>query len=163
MRPAGVRGLPGLPVDRGERIAIVAGAQPAPPEPFVIGDFHIFRHDARDAWLMDADETRQWDLPLGAVVCTVRVDDALPIHDEVHKPGLHIWMLRPDYPMICEPHVKGELRQMHGIEEEYPLGDFTPSRWGWMLTDPQPCDPIPCKGKQGVFALPADVAEAAPR
>jgi hypothetical protein len=43
-------------------------------------------------------------------------------------------------------------------DDQLQLGDFTPGRWGWLLSDPQPCDPIPCKGKQGVFVLPDDVA-----
>lgn len=51
-------------------------------------------------------------------------------------------------------HVRGDQ------SDQLPFGDFTPGRWGWMLTDPRPCDPVPCKGRQGVFALPDDVAGA---
>ena len=162
MRPDGVRGLPGLAVERGERIAIVAGAS-VPPDAVSFGGWTVWRWgtgakmDRRGVHEVTGDEI---DLPLGAVVCTAVVADALPITDEMRRPGRHIWLLRPEYPMVCEPFTPGEMRPMHGIEDELTLGDFTPGRWGWMLTDVQPCDPIPCKGQQGVFRLPADVTEA---
>ena len=169
MRPDGVRGLPGLAVERGERIAIVAGA--TPPEvglrlgvdaPITTSEFLV-----TEGWrLLDLCNEEAHPLPLGAVVCTVVVDDALPIcggedgGDLLNTAeamgrnltaGGGLWLDRwPD-----EDH--GHRTSM---PDQLPLGDFTPGRWGWVLTDPRPCEPVPCKGRQGVFALPDDVAGA---
>ena len=188
MRPAGVRGLPGCSVERGERIAIVAGAQ----KPKRRHETHwgsrdddtdplIEAYEAPWLWTEYDDGTggywEWWGGPglggvfaLGAVVCSVVVADALPIIDAsgmsagdgtVSVPdglyrtgpagsdldgrrGHHLWQLHDDWP--------------HQVSDHLPLGDFTPGRWGWMLTDPQPCEPIPCKGRQGVFVLPGDVS-----
>lgn len=158
MRPDGVRGLPGLPVERGERIAIVAGAR----RPSGHGDHY-------GEWRLSLGESvpiihalslpyRWHPLPLGAVVCTVAVDDALPIlgeYGEVHEKELTIGPgpMLTAYRHYCD-------WQGTGYDDQLPLGDFTPGRWGWLLSDPQPCTPIPCKGRQGVFRLPDDVTEA---
>ncbi len=145
----------------GERIAIVAGAQ---------GPGWLSRADVGQAAL---------PLPLGAVVCTVTVDDALPIvvpmtdppHDHLTPTtdghlmwwkftpvmGQRRWSAASRHPMLNERTVVGGRRDPD-LDPQLPLGDFTPGRWGWLLSDPQPCDPIPCKGKQGVFVLPDDVA-----
>jgi len=162
MRPAGVRGLPGCSVERGERIAIVAGKTKSDVMQTGWGPW---------APLMDPDRpgTLRHSLALGDVVCSVVVADALPIIDAsgmsagdgtVSVPdglyrtgpagsgldgrrGHHLWQLHDDWP--------------HEVSDQLPLGEFDPGRWGWMLTDPQPCDPIPVTGRQGVFALPDDV------
>ena len=167
MRPDGVRGLPGLAVERGERIAILAGAA------IERGFFPI----ANVHHLGGPVTSREWrfpnghhlpaidgvTFPLGAVVCTVTVDDALPIVAETgsHADELYLTI---DGRNLARQQVTGDgSRPEHvrttWLDDQLPFGDFTPGRWGWMLTDPQPCDPIPCKGKQGVFRLPDDVAE----
>lgn len=46
------------------------------------------------------------------------------------------------------------------VDDQLPLGDYRPGRWGWMLTDHQPCQPVPCTGQRGVFMLPDDVTTA---
>lgn len=184
MRPDGVRGLPGLAVERGERIAIVAGA--TPPEvglrlgadseitfsEFVVAitfsEFVVaeglrtptnLTDDVVLRRLLDLCNERAWPLPLGAVVCTVGVADALPIVEDLGAPD-------DPFPRLCNVGERG-LRLMRYlahpsevVTDQLPLGDFTPGRWGWMLSDPRPCDPVPCKGRQGVFELPDDVAGA---
>jgi hypothetical protein len=104
-------------------------------------------------------------LPLGAVVCTVVVADALPIIDANSEMPFHaaLWIdefgrLRwLDTARTIGDWIEG--RHTRGDQsDQLPLGDFAPGRWGWMLTDPRACEPIPCKGRQGVFELPADVA-----
>ena len=155
------------------------------------------------------------ELPFGKVVCTVVVDDALPIvrpqwEGLALPPRLKIYEERPPW----ESKKRTVMWSVDGVRgrnftDQLPLGDFTPGRWGWLLSDPQPprawcpgsgrrmaahnstpryscavcgqrylalapgdatapdhrvpCDPIPCKGRQGVFELPADVAEALSR
>lgn len=189
MRPDGVRGLPGLPLERGEWAAIVAGkAKPAGGVPgWEVERTDYMGHGEQRwvAWHWDTPgqsvTATGYDLPLGSVVCTVRVDDALPIvapmtdppHDHLvptsdghlmwwrYTPvlGQRRWSAASRHPMLNERTVVGGRRDPD-LDPQLPLGDFTPGRWGWMLSDPQPCDPIPCKGRQGVFELPADVAEA---
>lgn len=34
------------------------------------------------------------------------------------------------------------------ITDQLPIGDFTPGRYAWLLTDITPCDPVPAKGRQ---------------
>ena len=165
MRPDGVRGLPGCAMERGERIAIVAGA--APPKVGlrlgVDAEITFSEFVVSEGWrLLDLCNERAHPLPLGAVVCTVVVADALPIIDTTSAP------MHYGNPVVC---VVGSAIAVHpqltlysvqtGLDEvraQLPLGDFTPGRSAWMLTDPQPCEPIPCKGRQGVFVLPGDVS-----
>lgn len=166
MRPSGVRGLPGCSLERGERIAIVAGAA----HPTWHGDHYLHTLSGL---------ARSTPLPLGAVVCTVTVDDALPIVAPMTDPpydhmvptrdghliwwkftpvlGQRRWSAASRHPMLNERTVMGGRRDPY-LDPQLSLGDFTPGRWGWLLSDPQPCDPIPCKGRQGVFTLPDDVA-----
>ena len=81
MRPDGVRGLPGLAIERGERIAIVAGAK-APEQglrlgaagPIVTAEYLV-----DGGLLLELCNEQSWPLPLGSVLGTVRVDDALPV------------------------------------------------------------------------------------
>ena len=218
MRPEGVRGLPGCSLVRGERIAIVAGAQ-RPKEPTVVGDYHVYNDNTSRSWLLDADETWSRPLPLGAVVCTVVVDDALPIvpcepydHPITRRDGNCAaradWLREWGGPRLRLGYIGtggldggpwlvfglGDSADASPMRDQLPLGDYEPGRWGWLLSDPQPprrrchcvlptggdapsydgwcsdckdfgwtADPIPCKGRQGVFELPADVAEALSR
>ncbi|RTL06970.1 MAG: hypothetical protein EKK62_11885 [Acidimicrobiia bacterium] len=160
MRPDGVRGLPGLPVERGERIAIVAGAR----RPSGHGDHY-------GEWRLSLGESvpiihalslpyRWHPLPLGAVVCTVQVDDALPIVDEWKGAGVSQRFLVSNGRTLALVDAASYGPVSGSFTPQLPLGDFTPGRWGWLLSDPQPCTPIPCKGRQGVFRLPDDVTEA---
>ncbi len=177
MRPDGVRGLPGLAMERGERIAIVAGADPSAIRgygielctPGIDRSMSIAIHGAlhHHGFGLDwASGSTFTPLPLSAVVCTAVVADTLPIlgrRDELdlawrhhiapsYAHGLALWRTAKAVNLDTYWSVSP-------ITDQLPLGDFTPGRWGWMLTDVQPCDPIPCKGQQGVFQLPHDVAE----
>lgn len=172
MRLDGVRGLPGCRLERGERIAIVAGAQ----KPKRRHETHWGSRDDDTDPLIEANEApwlwteyrdgtggcwEWWGGPLGAVVCTVVVADALPIVPRVGSStgpaewdGHHRFFSAPHQGYLTATGQGAELTKCH---DQLPLGDFTPGRWGWMLTDPQPCDPIPVTGRQGVFQLPAEV------
>ena len=83
MRPDGVRGLPGLRVEPGDRIAIHAGASaPSCGHGGQVGPHHIC-HKADGRWVRYSppllDLGPEIDLPLGAIVGTVVVADSLPI------------------------------------------------------------------------------------
>lgn len=160
MRPAGVRGLPGLSVERGERIAIVAGAK-APKEDQRVGAWTC-REFSDGTWGMHDDHMQlvYARLPLGAAVCTAVVWDAAEMVGpdtaaaypciEMEGDGLSL-MEGTDY--------WGEMQE-GDISPQLPYGDFDLGRWGLLLTDVEPCAAVPVKGKQGVFALPDDVASS---
>ena len=161
MRPDGVRGLPGLAIERGERIAIVAGAK-APEQglrlgaagPIVTAEYLV-----DGGLLLELCNEQSWPLPLGSVLGTVRVDDALPIAAPMTDPpcdhlvptsdghlmwwkftpvlGQRRWSAASRHPMLNERTVVGARRDPD-LDPQLPLGDFTPGRWGWLLSDPQP-------------------------
>lgn len=188
MRPDGVRGLPGLAIEPGERIAIVAGTK-RPKEDQRVGEWVC--HDyADEQWgIVQPDHPRfprrRRVLSLGAVVCTVAVVDAVPILTDrsdystgrrgdyigVGLGGLGRMILglyddnglaysstnQTDHlhPWTAADGYDGSEKRI----AQLPYGDFAPGRWGWLLTDVEPCAPVPVKGKQGVLLLPEDVAE----
>lgn len=50
--------------------------------------------------------------------------------------------------------------QCTNISDQLPHGDFTVGRWVWVLHQVEVLEqPIPCKGKQGVWRLPAAIAD----
>jgi hypothetical protein len=67
-----------------------------------------------------------WNVPLGAVLCIVRYEGACPTS---HIEGSPVWR-----------------------EEERPLGDYSPGRFGWatsmLLRLPEP---VPARGKQALW------------
>lgn len=66
------------------------------------------------------------DLPLGAVLGTVRLDG----------------LIRTD-PQLVERHIS---------PAEYILGDYSPGRYGWELGEPRPFpEPIPARGALGLW------------
>lgn len=195
MRPDGVRGLPGLAIEPGERIAVCAAKEApgwvrlGPPgqtegpgvwdvcqatgiqSPYewgsatlAPGDWYCYERPATPGRV---DEVTP--LPLGAVIGTAVVSDAVPMVDPDRPLRDHEKRAKL---MDC-PH-EGDLPHQLGgwwlfgqsvnsgmptrVADQSLLGEFAPGRWGWMLTDPQPCGPIPVVGKQGVFRLPDDVA-----
>lgn len=100
-------------------------------------------------------------MPLGAVVCTAVVSDALPIIDwslgwtgpgDTPRAAIRAW----DSATIRLIDEAVPIDQV--LDDQAPLGDFSPGRWGWLLTDIRRCDPVPCKGRQGVWRLPDDIA-----
>lgn len=167
MCPTGVRGLPGYAVDVGERIAIHAAAtrpriewvRPGDDLPPWVDELHE-RVDRPDhwAWAENVDDytapcSYRWVGPLGAVIGTVAVTAALPITGRY----------RDDVAHLC-PTVDGRLLARfptpaslpdrcaeYDITDQLPLGDFRSGRWAWMLAGPQPIDPVPVRGRQGVW------------
>ena len=44
-------------------------------------------------------------------------------------------------------------------DKEYAFGDYTPGRWGWLLSDPVLFnEPIPAKGKLGLWEYDLDIS-----
>lgn len=100
-------------------------------------------------------------LHLGAVVATCTLVDVVPMVNN-DDPRPHRSCLVLDCPHDGDlPHHRGGLwligtnaltmgRPTH-VEDQRPYGDFAPGRYAWLLADITPCDPIPAKGKQGLW------------
>lgn len=173
MRPIGIRGYPGLPIERGERIAIHAAARRPDVEHdglARIGDWwvedsrlgHFTMHPAVD----NPNDIEDLPLPLGAVVATAVVTDAAPMLDErgwtfdtdtPDGPWIDLWNDVIDW--------GGRSGTETPIDDQLPLGHFAHGRWGWLLDDVRSFDAVPCRGRQGVWdlgeelALDVDIAE----
>lgn len=154
MCPPGVRGLPGCKINRGDHIAIHAGMKRLVlgRDPLFYGDYHVAQGGT---WLHGPNV----DLPVsfGAVIATATVADCLPIFTEDFGAEVaHItrdgdWLYRWEQMVYGDAPFTTDSQEVHDITDQLPYGDFTPGRWAWQLVDVEPCDPIPAKGKQGVW------------
>lgn len=113
MRPDGVRGFPGVKVNRGDRIIIAAGE----------GD-GIAMHP-------------------GHILGTVTVTDALPIvadcDDLPDAPPLIETLIETlGEPLRMWPEGAMDLSESVDISDQLSWGDWTPGRWAWRLADPIP-------------------------
>ena len=142
----------------GQTIAIHAGKwQPEPGNEYGTGWW--WHDDCGDPIIVEQNPTNGWNqapAPLGAIVATATLADCLPMVDyaeESHRPnpwnGKHrLWPnVRPGELWRTNPAGGPAL----DVSDQLPFGDFQPGRWAWMLTDVQPCDPVPAKGKQGLW------------
>jgi hypothetical protein len=88
-------------------------------------------------------------MPVGCIVCTVRLAAALELGEGVAGstlPRSHILRRIESRPM------PGCFTVRH---DEW--GKYAPGRWAWLLTDPVPIrPPVAMKGKQRFFNLPAN-------
>ena len=181
MRPEGVRGLPGRRINAGDRIGIHAANRPitfADCERFntidplsnvqlgwVDGDPALYFRDdmvetSFEAGAWTSGNTFEISMTFGAILGSVRIDRVLPIvfYDDGPPSG---W---PDDEAIIDTSTDGGVRRVtlwpHGdsegheidISDQLPYGHWLPGNWAWQLADPQPlAEPIPAKGKQGVW------------
>lgn len=88
---------------------------------------------------------------LGAVVATCTLADVVPI--------LRVWDPWPDSGGRCHEFDNELLTYstVPGLDwepvhtDQRPFGDFTPGRYAFLLTDITPCDPVPAKGRRGLW------------
>lgn len=157
MRIPGRRGYPGLPIQRGERIAIHAAAR-KPTTGVDVGDWYWEDTYADPECIVYAplDRWEQHPAPTGAVVGSVEVVDALPIVAEsgTYDDELYVTV---DGKALYRQTVIGDPSVASNVvstdhTDDLPLGDYTPGRSGWLLANPEPASaPIPAKGRQGVW------------
>lgn len=163
MRPAGVRGMPGLAIEPGERIAICAGAKVPAKE--AIGDWNITNDRAPSCLAIwrNGCPTETW-LPLGRVVCTAVVAEALPVVEPgpVMRPPAPTkrWVAERLFPALglAAWGVDGAAFVSADISDQLPYGDWTPGRWAWRLTDAEPVQSRPAPevtrgNRQGVCEI----------
>jgi len=63
-----------------------------------------------------------------------------------------------DLVRVWEPDALG-INQGPLSQTEHDLGDFSAGRWAWELKCIRPISPVPCKGAQGLWTVPADVEQ----
>lgn len=163
----------------GQTIAIHAGKHE--PHRCALGDWKAFQEfgwelkcAARGGWMVEhfgsgmnaglpGDDGRA-PLPLGAIVATATLADCLPMIAEDdftvarqngHDPYLIIVNPRRPaslyFPLLVTYVDPGGDSCGVDVTDQLPYGDFAPGRWAWMLTNVQPCEPVPAKGKQGLW------------
>jgi hypothetical protein len=153
------RSWPCPPAVIGQRIAICSTAKA--PAAGVIDGREVTYFDGAHRLCELPDWTPQVRLPLGRVLGTAVVAKCLPIHtctdciEHLCTAGGGSGLLwhRP----LLDPWPDGQTER--DITDQLPYGYFIPGYWGWVLTDPQPCDPIPVKGRQRLWNLPDEIAK----
>lgn len=103
---------------------------------------------ARDGNTLVAEHIRP--LPLGAVVATCTLADCVPMVDH-YEPGQACLKLRNDNDTLWLIKAGEHPADAVNVTDQLPYGDFRPGRWAWLLEDITPCDPVPAKGKQGLW------------
>jgi|DEB19_MinimDraft_3_1074340.scaffolds.fasta_scaffold114459_1 hypothetical protein len=169
----------------GDQLAIVAGKV----KPSAVHERHWYGIDDPTPAVIEADESpwvwtdwddqtggtwRWWSGPLGAVVAVVTFDRALPMEEcpPYSSSFDDRWEPEPPSVLYLGGLDGGPWAFIDGdgpirFVDEAPLGDFTPGRYGWLLSNPHRLtSPVPCPAKrpdgsrtvmQGVFTLPDDV------
>ena len=95
-------------------------------------------------------------LPLGAVVAIAELVDVVPmIEDPLAEPdGAFVWV-DPDFVQV---HDGPDDLSPRYSEAERTFGEFAEGRWAWLLENVHPIDPIPAKGRQGLWTVDHDLA-----
>lgn len=150
-------------------LAVHAGRALPPKGDLHIGDYTVM-WNGDDTWGM-ARHRPTYDqstwvrrLPLGAVVAVADLVDVVPMID-----GSLGWTEDSDTPpaalvlswdtsaMLVDTRATGPFPD---YSDQLPYGDFTPGRYAWLLDNVRPIDPVPAKGRQGLWTPDAALAEA---
>jgi hypothetical protein len=77
-------------------------------------------------------------IPYGAIICSVNLIDTAGV-EEINRP-----------PFYLGAFIHGNYLQLN--EAELSFGDYSPNRYGWLLSDPvQFAKPIPAKGQLNLW------------
>lgn len=139
----------------GARIAIHAGAH-RPVTGDDVGDWWWEDNPGDPECIVRSDnisDTRP--APLGAIVGYATITKSVPIVNpyaddypfEDDEPGIDN---TGDGQLVYWPFGDVEGSEID-CTDQLPYGDYTPGRYGWILTDPEPCDPIPTRGQLGLW------------
>ncbi|MEO6628110.1 MAG: hypothetical protein ABIP03_06020 [Aquihabitans sp.] len=179
MRPKGVRGLPGMPLEPGEPLAIVASK--SAPKIGTLGRMDFHPHVGPDVdWCGTRIKHRDWYmyerpilagrvdhvdlLPLGEVVCTVTVPEVVPmVHPgmSMRPVGVDRWIterLFQPQQSLAVANRGGQIVGFEDITDQLPYGDWEPGRWAWRLDDVTPVEagyvPVVTRGnRQGLCEI----------
>lgn len=96
--------------------------------------------------------------PLGAVVATCTLSDVVPMVDECPRliTGTQLVIYgddreRLDLARPVEVDACSGSWWTVEVSDQLPFGDFTPRRYAWLLEDITTCDPVPAKGRLGLW------------
>jgi hypothetical protein len=101
-------------------------------------------------WLNDCmiDFPAFRDLPFGAIIAVCDLVTVLPT--DIFRVGY-------DYP-ACDETRNSTTRWSTFTDQELALGNFAPERCGWVLRNVRALpEPIPYRGKQGLWNVPAEI------
>jgi hypothetical protein len=98
--------------------------------------------------LTDPDLFDDWrGLPYGAVIAVARLVDCIPTGDAQRT--MQMW----SFDLDCRVTIN---------DIEYSLGDFSPSRYAWLLADVRRLpEPIPYRGAQGLWEFDSALIRSA--
>lgn len=162
-RPAGVRGLPGVAINRGDRIGIHAAAKRITDDTYVGARWEPARHpDGRDFMRLTYTGWMPESVPdciemrYGCLLGTVTVTQALPVRPASDRDPLRRQWIQSvqdgAFPHRRLYHWAPAGHGVSDISDQLPYGDWSPGRWAWQLADPEPLpEPIPMVGRQGVW------------
>lgn len=128
-----------------------------------IGTYRVWNEGGVVWWLdnrqRDPESDQYWPLPFGAVVATADLVDCVPMAGYSGNPP---YVFVGGRLLRNGRHHPGHVldrREREWGEDQLPYGDFAPGRWAWLLDDVTACDPIPAKGRQGLWEweLPTSV------
>lgn len=95
------------------------------------GMYDLIDHMERTGFIRDYEK-----LPYGAIIGKVNLDSTFQITTEFGCPDNVLW----------------KNKRWDLTEQELAFGDYSPNRYGWLLSDPILFDkPIPAKGKLGLW------------
>lgn len=169
--PAPVRRMPGCSIMPGDTIGIHAAKRP-------------IKRDAATPRLLDAADAagvhtfydNRWYvrkggdfylMPAGELVATCTITETVPITEQcgtdLHSPA-HL-CVNAGYGLLHRPEDDPwpDGATELDVTDQLPFGDFTSGRWAWLLDNIVKLDePIPCRGRQGVWTVPDDIAARLP-
>lgn len=129
-------------------LAIHAAKRPARFENMksLVGDL------AWDQWFsagLVSEDGSTDEIPYGAIVATCDLVDMLPMvgwYDDVE-----CIVVGDDSIDHCIPGPDEGRYLISAIDDQRPYGEFAPGRFAWMLKNIQLIEPVPAKGKQGLW------------
>ncbi len=102
-------------------------------------------------------------MPLGAIVATCSLVDVAPMLPErglsdvdgtfpiiaISRDGRYVTGLKWKNTISPTRYIDKEFSEL--IATQRPYGDFAPDRFAWILEDITPMDPVPVRGRQGLW------------
>lgn len=117
-----------------------------------------YSRGARRSWVLTANgRPLLWQLPLGAIVATCQLVDAVPMvgpNDALPADYDRGLIVTEDALVLFGPNDwwGDKPSEERVVTDQRPYGDFTPGRWAWLLADVKPVDPpVPARGSQGLW------------
>lgn len=121
---------------------LIHAAQKGSPAHFELCQQPFFREALKGARIT---KMKNWgSLPFGAIIGQVNLVGT--------KPTDEMWALKFNGPLPGWEDEEGNVRNYELTRQERAFGDYSPGRYGWLLSDPVVFDsPIDAKGRLGLW------------